>query len=73
MTKKPNNNMQTSRLPINQFTNAFTIYKSIYKGHLQKWLQCKIRMQVRMSNLSSRKEKFCNQKIKKIKIKVETK
>jgi hypothetical protein len=36
--------MQISKLPTNNFTNAFTIYKSIYKRHFQKWsamLECK--------------------------------
>jgi hypothetical protein len=36
--------MQTSKLPTNNFTKAFTIYKSIYEGHLQKWsamLECR--------------------------------
>jgi hypothetical protein len=27
MVKKPNNNMQTFRLPVNKFTKAFRIYK----------------------------------------------
>jgi hypothetical protein len=34
--KKPNNNMQTSRLPTSKFTKALIIYKNIYKVHLQK-------------------------------------
>jgi hypothetical protein len=47
--EKTKQNMQIFRLLANKFTNAFTIYKSIYKGHLQKWmyvcLECKFECQ----------------------------
>jgi hypothetical protein len=44
--KKPNNNMQTFRLPTSKFIKAFIIYKRSSKGIYKNEVQCKVRMQV---------------------------
>jgi hypothetical protein len=48
--EKTNINMQTFKLPTRKFTKAFT------KGNYKNEVQCKVGMQVRMLELSSRKK-----------------
>jgi hypothetical protein len=53
--KKPNDNMQTFRLPTSKLIKTFIIYKRSYKGIYKNEVQCKVRMQVYNVRIEFRK------------------
>ncbi len=56
--------MQTFKLPTSKFRNL-QFSKAFTKGIYKNEVQCKIKMQIRMSKLGLGKKKSCNQKMKK--------